>query len=108
MAEDITIKELELKLNTTIAPCIERLDLLNQLVVYYLNVDLNKTKLLIEEALTIAEALQYQEGIGIIYTAAMAYIIIFWHDIENALKNYLKADIDFSREAQQLEKQNKT
>jgi hypothetical protein len=76
MAEDITIKELELKLNTTIAPCIERVDLLNQLVVYYLNVDLDKTKLLIEEALTIAEALHYQEGIGIIYTSAVWRILL--------------------------------
>jgi two-component system LytT family sensor kinase len=95
MAEDITIKELELKLNTTIAPCIERFDLLNQLVVYYLNVDLNKTKLLIEEALTIAEALHYQEGIGISIQQYGVYYYLL-ADFENALKCYLKADIILS------------
>ena len=96
MAEDITIKELELKLNTTIAPCIERVDLLNQLVVYYLNVDLDKTKLLIEEALTIAEELHYQEGIGLSILQLGVYYYLL-NDIENALKNYLNADLILAR-----------
>ena len=95
MAEDITIKELESKLNTTIAPCIERVDLLNQLVVYYLNVDLDKTKLLIEEALTIAEELHYKEGIGISIQQYGVYYYLL-ADFENALKCYLKADIILS------------
>ncbi|MCC6582468.1 MAG: histidine kinase [Chitinophagales bacterium] len=96
MAEDITIKELESKLNTTIAPCIERVDLLNQLVVYFLNVDLDKTKLLIEEALTIAEELQYQEGIGLSILQLGVYYYLL-NDIENALKNYLNADLILAR-----------
>ena len=96
MTEDITIKELESKLNTTIAPCIERVDLLNQLVVYYLNVDLDKTKLLIEEALTIAEELHYQEGIGLSILQLGVYYYLL-NDIENALKNYLNADLILAR-----------
>lgn len=96
MAENISIQELEQRLSDTLDASHERVDLLTQLVVHYLNIDLDKTKLLIDEAEDIARQIHYQEGIGLsIQQRGVYYYLI--SDLENALKCYLQADVILSK-----------
>ncbi len=96
MSEHTSIQELEQQLSHTPAASRERVDLLTQLVVHYLNIDLDKTKLLIDEAEDISKQIQYPEGIGLSIQQRGVYYYLL-SDYENALKYYLQSDIILSK-----------
>ena len=92
MSSNETILELEVQLQQNTTNSKERVDILHQLIAYYLNIDLNKTKVYIDEAEKISTEINYDEGIG----TSFLQLGIFYYlnsDIENALINYLKADV---------------
>ncbi len=91
MSSNETILELEVQLQQNTTNSKERVDILHQLIAYYLNIDLNKTKIYIDEAEKISTEISYEEGIG---TSFLQLGIFYYRnsDFENALINYLKAD----------------
>ncbi|HUM53548.1 MAG TPA: tetratricopeptide repeat protein, partial [Chitinophagales bacterium] len=91
MSSNETILELEVQLQQNNTNSKERVDILHQLIAYYLNIDLNKTKIYIDEAEKISTEINYEEGIG---TSFLQLGIFYYRnsDFENALINYLKAD----------------
>lgn len=91
MSSSNSITSLEAHLlNNNIAKS-QRVDILQQLIVHYLNTDLEKAKAYIDEAYVISVELNYQEGIGLSNHQLGVY---YYHlnDFENALKYYLFAD----------------
>ena len=91
MSENTNIQELEQQLQYITSPSQERVDILSALIAYYLNIDLNKTITLINEAQALAEQIQYQEGIGLsIHQRGVYHYQLY--DYENALEHYLQAD----------------
>ena len=96
MSSNETILELEVQLQQNTTNSKERVDILHQLIAYYLNFDLNKTKIYIDEAEKISTEINYEEGIG---TSFLQLGIFYYRnsDFENALINYLKADVLLSK-----------
>jgi len=86
-----SIAQLELQLKETTQLSMEYVDLLHQLVFHYLNSDLDKAKSLIEEALHIANEIDYKDGIGMsLHQKGVTFYNI--GDFENALNYYMEAD----------------
>ncbi|MBP8193480.1 MAG: histidine kinase, partial [Chitinophagales bacterium] len=98
MSNNETIESLEAQLELHNSKSKERVDIINQLVAFYLNIDLNKTKTLIDEEERISTDINYQEGIGMSYHQRGVYFYLLG-DYENALNFYLKADIILNKSA---------
>ena len=98
MSINETIESLEAQLELHNSKSKERVDIINQLVAFYLNIDLNKTKTLIDEEERISTDINYQEGIGMSYHQRGVYFYLLG-DYENALNFYLKADIILNKSA---------
>ncbi len=98
MSNNETIESLEAQLELHNSKSKERVDIINQLVAFYLNIDLNKTKTLIDEEEKISTDINYQEGIGMSYHQRGVYFYLLG-DYENALNFYLKADIILNKSA---------
>ena len=98
MSNNETIESLEAQLELHNSKSKERVDIINQLVAFYLNIDLNKTKTLIDEEERISTDINYQEGIGMSYHQRGVYFYLLG-DFENALNFYLKADIILNKSA---------
>lgn len=91
-----SIANLEEELSKCKKSTIEHVDILHQLIVSYLNTDLQKAKAFIDEAETISIELNYAEGIGLSNHQLGVYYYNL-KDFDNALKYYLNADLILSK-----------
>jgi sensor histidine kinase YesM len=96
MTENLTVAELENKLQNYTDATEDRVNVLVQLVAIYLNTDLEKSKILIDEAEEISLQLNYHEGVGLSCHQRGVYYYLC-NDFENALIHYLNADTILSK-----------
>lgn len=85
------IIDLELQLQNSPTDTKEQVDALLQLANHYLNIDAEKAKALIDDAMHISTKIDYKEAIGLCYQHLGVYFYSL-NDFDDALQNYLKAD----------------
>ena len=91
MSKNNIIVELELQLQNSPPNTKEQVDVLLQLATNYLNIDVEKAKSFIDDAMLIAINMEYKEAIGLCYQLLGVYFYSL-NDFDDALQNYLKAD----------------